>query len=63
MTLSKADRAHCDKLGVQSFIQLALILPKKFEDYRLFDQIKEGKEQAVEVTIHQILKTPKTLCP
>ncbi len=55
------DQKKFAKLGVSSAIQLALLLPQKFEDYRLKSQLIEGSEQLFDVTIERVSRTPKTL--
>ncbi len=60
-TVSSEDQKKFKKLGVQSIIQLALMIPQRFVDYRLKPHAIEGAEQLLDVTIERISKTPKTL--
>lgn len=60
MQIDQADIEKFKKLGVYSAAELALIVPTRFEDRRLYPRLADGKEQAVDATVERISRTPKT---
>lgn len=61
MQIDQADIGKFEKLGIYTCTELAIIAPVRFEDRRLYPQIREGIEQAVDVTIERIDRTPRTV--
>lgn len=61
MQIDQADVEKFKKLDVYSATELAILAPVRFEDRRLFPKLKEGAEQAVDVTIERISRTPRTV--
>jgi ATP-dependent DNA helicase RecG len=61
MQIEQADIEKFKKLGVYSAAELAIVPPVRFEDRRLYPQLKDGSEQAVDVTIERIVRTPRTV--
>ncbi|MBN2896089.1 MAG: ATP-dependent DNA helicase RecG [Campylobacterales bacterium] len=55
------DKEKFKKLGISSITALSLILPQRFEDYRLNNSLIEGEAQVVDATIERISRTPKSL--
>ncbi len=49
------------KLHINSFCELALLLPKQYEDYRLYNQLKPGSKMLLDITINSSRKTPSSL--
>jgi len=61
MQIEQADIEKFKKLGVFSASELSLLVPLRFEDRRLYPRLKEGIEQAVDVTVERINRTPRTV--
>ena len=61
MQIEQADIEKFKKLGVYTVSELSLFAPVRFEDRRLYPRLKEGTEQAVDATIEQINRTPRTV--
>jgi ATP-dependent DNA helicase RecG len=61
MQIEQADIEKFKKLGVYSASELAILAPVRFEDRRLYPQLKEGTDQAVDVTVERIVRTPRTV--
>ncbi|MEA1920348.1 MAG: ATP-dependent DNA helicase RecG [Campylobacterota bacterium] len=59
--IEKKDQLKVQKLGVTSYAQLALLIPHKFEDRRLKDQVVDGEEQVIDATVEYLSRTPQTL--
>ena len=59
--IQKADQTKFQKLGINSYAQLALLIPHKFEDYRISEYLREGENQVIDATLEYISQTPKTL--
>jgi len=59
--IEKADQTKFQKLGISSYAQLALLIPHKFEDYRISENVREGENQVIDATVEYISQTPKTL--
>ncbi len=59
--IAPADLEKFKKLGVHSIGALALLIPQKFEDYRLNHQLRDGSEQVIDATVERITRTPKSL--
>ncbi|SFV60384.1 ATP-dependent DNA helicase RecG [hydrothermal vent metagenome] len=49
------------KLHIDSFCELALIIPKGYEDYRLHSSLKVGSKMLIDATINQSRKSPASL--
>ena len=61
MQIEQADIEKFQKLGVYTVSELSLFAPVRFEDRRLYPRLKEGAEQAVDVTVERVSKTPRTV--
>lgn len=55
------DLAKFKKLGVKSVLDLALIIPSRFDDRRLSKDIQNSATIVIDATITDIIRTPKTL--
>ncbi|KIM11405.1 MAG: hypothetical protein KU37_07220 [Sulfuricurvum sp. PC08-66] len=60
MSIAPADEPLLAKLGCHGALDLALHLPKNFEDYRLYPKV-QNFAQALEVTINSVQKAPTFL--
>ena len=60
MQIDKVDIEKFKKLGVYGAAELALLIPSRFEDHRLYPRLAEGREQAVDATVERISRTPRT---
>jgi len=60
MHIEQADVEKFKKLGIYSATELAVIIPARFEDRRLYPTLQAGKEQAIDATVEQIGRTPQT---
>ena len=49
------------KLGIDSFSELALLLPKHYEDYRLHSSLMPGRKMLLDATVTQSRRTPSSL--
>ena len=49
------------KLHIGSFCELVLLLPKRYEDYRLHPTLKPGDKMLLDVTVRSTRKTPSSL--
>jgi len=61
MHIEQADIEKFKKLGIYSTAELAVIAPARFEDRQLYPRLREGTEQAVDATVEQISRTPRTV--
>ncbi len=57
----EADREKLKKLGVNSFLDLALNIPTKYENNYLTNRLEIGKEAVLEVAVLDRAQTPKFL--
>ena len=49
------------KLRIHSFCELALLLPKSYEDYRLYDTLHPGSKMLLDATVANSRRTPSSL--
>ena len=61
MNLSKDDEVKFKKLGISSFLELALLIPHSYEDYTLHSQILPQKAQLIDATIESLYKAPNSI--
>ncbi len=61
MQIEQADIDKFKKLGIYSATELAFIAPVRFEDRRLYPQLRDGTEQAIDATVERISRTPRTV--
>ncbi|WP_297482142.1 ATP-dependent DNA helicase RecG [Sulfurimonas sp.] len=61
MNLSKDDTAKFKKLGIDSFLELSLLIPHSYEDYRLHTQLLPQKAQLIDATVESVYKAPNSI--
>ena len=61
MQIDQADVEKFKKLGIYSAAELAIIVPARFEDRRLYPRLRDDAEQAVDATVERISRTPRTV--
>lgn len=61
MDLSKDAAAKFNKLGINSLIELSLLIPHSYEDYRLHDVLLPQKAQLIDATVESIYKAPNSI--
>lgn len=61
MQIEQGDIDRFKKLGVYSATELAVLAPARFEDRRLYPQLRDGAEQAIDATVERISRTPRTV--
>lgn len=61
MRLDKEDEARRKKLGITSYIDLALIIPHTYEDLRLSSSLQVGTAQLIDATVSSVIRTPKSI--
>ena len=49
------------KLGISSFLELALLLPTSFEDLQLHESLQLDKPQLIDATIESVFKAPNSI--
>ena len=61
MNLSKDDEVKFKKLGISSFLELALLIPHSYEDYTLHSQLLPQKAQLIDATVESVYKAPNSI--
>jgi len=61
MNLSKDEEAKFNKLGISSIVELALLIPHSYEDYRLHSTLQPQKAQLLDATVESIYKAPNSI--
>ena len=61
MQIEQEDEEKFKRLGISSISALALFAPNSYEDYKLYTEVKNSLSQILDVTIENILKTPRLL--
>ena len=61
MKLEKEDQVRWKKLGISSYVELALLLPQSYEDLRLHERLHVGAPQLIDATVNAIVKTPHSI--
>ena len=61
MKTSKEQEEKCKKLGVNSWSELALIIPHSYEDLRLHENMRVSSAQVIDATIESVQRTPNSL--
>jgi len=49
------------KLHINSFCELALLIPSSYEDYRIYTHLRDGSFMVLDVTIEHLRQTPSSL--
>ncbi|WP_434636752.1 ATP-dependent DNA helicase RecG [Sulfurimonas sp. NW7] len=61
MNLSKDEEAKFRKLGINSVLELALLVPHTYEDYRLHEKLLPQKAQLIDATVESVYKAPNSI--
>jgi ATP-dependent DNA helicase RecG len=61
MNLTKDEAAKFNKLGINSLIELALLIPHTYEDYRLHNALQPQKPQLIDATVESLYKAPNSI--
>lgn len=61
MDLTKEQGVKFSKLHIQSFSELALLIPYVYEDLRLKEKLEAGCEQLIDATVESVFKAPNSL--
>ncbi len=61
MNLSKDEAAKFTKLGIKSILELSLLIPHSYEDYRLHEALLPQKPQLIDATVESIYKAPNSI--
>lgn len=57
MNLTKEQEKQFQKLSINSFSELALYIPHKFEDYRILDQVNIHQFQVIDATVETVQRS------
>lgn len=61
MKLTKEQEKKFAKLGIHSYIELALLIPHSYEDLRLHDKLQEHKYQLIDARVESVFRAPNTI--
>ncbi len=61
MNLSKDETAKFKKLGINSLLELSLLVPHSYEDYRLHETLLPQKAQLIDATVESVYKAPNSI--
>ena len=61
MKLTKEQETKFAKLGINSYLELALLIPNTYEDLRLHEKIQEHKYQLIDATIESVFRATNTI--
>jgi len=61
MAMTKEQEEKFKKLGVNSYIELALVVPSSYEDLRLHDKLQIHKMQLIDATVESVHRAPNSL--
>jgi len=61
MKMIKEQEEKFKKLGIKSYIELALIVPTSYEDLRLHDKLQLHKMQLIDATVESVYRAPNSL--
>lgn len=61
MQLEKEDQARFKRLGVNSYLDLALLIPYDYENLLLDGTLHVGVAQLVDVTVNSVVRTPSSI--
>jgi len=61
MHLTSQDEEKFKKLGIDSFLELSLLIPHSYEDYRLHKQLSAQKFQLIDATISAVRQTQNSI--
>ena len=61
MKLTKEQETKFKKLGINSYSELALLVPHSYEDYRLHDKLQTHKAQLIDATVESVYRAPNSI--
>ena len=61
MKLSKETTKKFEKLGINSFTQLSLIIPHSYEDLRLKEKLIPHSNQLIDATVESVFRAPNSI--
>ncbi len=61
MNLLKDEAVKFKKLGINSLLELSLLIPHSYEDYRLHETLSAQKPQLIDATVESVYKAPNTI--
>jgi len=61
MNLTKEQEAKFKKLGINSYAELALMIPHSYEDLRLHDKLQTHSMQLIDATVESVFRAPNSI--
>jgi len=61
MKLTKEQTTKFSKLGINSYSQLALLIPHSYEDYRPHEKLNPHTHQLIDATVESVFRAPNTI--
>lgn len=61
MALTKEQEAKFKKLRINSYLELALLIPHSYEDLRLHDTLQEHTMQLIDATVESVFRAPNSI--
>lgn len=61
MQLTKEQLKKFEKLNISSFVELALLIPHSYDDYRLHDKLTPHRYQLIDATVESVFRAPNTI--
>jgi len=61
MKLTKEQATKFSKLGINSYSELALLIPHSYEDYRPHDKLNPHAYQLIDATVESVFRAPNTI--
>ncbi|WP_457744688.1 DEAD/DEAH box helicase, partial [Sulfurimonas sp.] len=61
MNLTSDQEAKFKKLGINSYLELALLIPHTYEDYTLYDTLHTNQAQVIDATVESVYKAPNSI--
>ena len=61
MKITKDIQTKFDKLSINSWSELALIIPHSYEDFRLHDKLQTHKPQLIDATVESVFRAPNSI--
>jgi ATP-dependent DNA helicase RecG len=61
MKLSKDTEAKFKKLGISSFLELALLIPSSYEDLELHNKLEVDRAQLIDATVESVFKAQNSI--
>ncbi len=61
MNYTKEQVTKFEKLGINSFSQLALLIPHSYEDLNLYNTLQQDKSQLIDATVNSVKNNPNSI--